>query len=121
MRPFTDGEACRGAWLNTYPEWLAHDGGLAPHENDYAYLNNQPLKHCKVGNQNPKWNPGFKIVNAVSDYSCHEDDFGSLDDAKMQRLILETGGVVTGVATGIDVKDLTFINYRKGVIQEGKM
>ena len=109
----TDGEACEGAWLNTYPEWLAYDGGLAPHENDYGYLDNQPLLHCNQGSQKPKWNPGFKIVNAVNDFSCHDDNEGYLDDAKMQRLIMETGGVVTGLAAD----DINIENYENGVIQ----
>jgi len=114
--PETDGEACKGAWLNTYPEWLAYDGGLAPHENDYAYLDNQPVLHCRQGSPGSKaakWNPGFKIVNAVNDYSCHDDNEGNLDDAKMQRLIMETGGVVTGVAAD----DIKIEDYKNGVIR----
>ena len=110
----SDAEACKGAWLNTYPEWLAFDGGLAPHENTYGYIEALKPDACKDAKQKPKWNPGFKIVNAVRDFSCLYDDIEYNEtDLKMQRLILETGGVVTGVAAA-DPK----IEYYKGGIAQ---
>ena len=113
MPPLSDGEACGGAWLNTYPEWLAYDGGFAPHEINYPYLDASPKLHCNDAKLKPKWNPGFKIVNASHDYGCLHNDDGSNTDLKMQRLIMETGGVVTGVASA-DPK----IEYYQGGVAE---
>ena len=93
---------------------MAFDGGLAPHENTYGYIEALKPDACKDAKQKPKWNPGFKIVNAVRDFSCLYDDIEYNEtDLKMQRLILETGGVVTGVAAA-DPK----IEYYKGGIAQ---
>ena len=93
---------------------MAFDGGLAPHENTYGYIQAFKPDGCKLeAKQKPKWNPGFKIVNAVRDFSCLYDDDYNDTDLKMQRLIMETGGVVTGVAAA----DPKIEYYKEGIAQ----
>jgi len=76
---------------------------LSPHENNYPYLEANPLLNCDTASTVEKWNPGYKISSASYDYSCTED--------KMKELVASNGAVLTGVYAS----DTSFGNYASGV------
>ena len=100
---FSTGNGCIGAAPDKYAEWFAEDGGLSSHENNYPYLEANPLLNCDTASTVEKWNPGYKISSALSDYSCTED--------KMKQLVASNGAVLTAVYAS----DTSFDNYASGV------
>merc|ERR1711860_212975 len=56
--------AYNGDSANAYATWFAVDGGLSPHENNYPYLEANPLLNCDTASTGEKWNPGYKISSA---------------------------------------------------------
>ena len=99
--------ACWGAWPQAYTDWFVNDGGVAPHEGSYPYLDKFPNLNCKKARRVKKWNSGAKVVRAIKDYRCNE--------AKLKKMIYEQGAVLVGVFAGDDA----FYDYDgKGVFNE---
>ena len=114
--------ACQGAWVGAYSEWIAAPrkqkngekcklgeqcaggGGFHAHETDYPYQDRDPNKKCQF--DKPKWFSGAMIDQAITDYSCDED--------KLKKLLVKHGAV----ATGIYASDRGFKNSNKEVFDK---
>lgn len=96
--------ACNGAWPHAYQKWMKENGGQAPHEANYPYLNRNPKKTC-VPEAKKVWNSGAKITNVAFDYGCNAD--------KMIKLVNTHGAV----GAAIYASDKGFSNYGAGVFQ----
>ena len=75
---FSSMKGCNGAHLGTYTEWLASNGGQAPHENEYPYLYKEPKLTCPLDAK--IFNTGAKVTKGSKDYKCNED--------KMKQLVI---------------------------------
>jgi len=93
--------ACKGATVGVYQEYMADHGGTHSHETDYPYQDRDPNYSCQT--DKPKWNSGAIIDKAIVDYGCDED--------KMKKMIYYHGAV----ATGIYASDSGFKNSDKEV------
>jgi len=94
---------CDGASPQVYTDWLVEDGGLTPHEDDYPYLETEPLLNCDLAETVDKYDSGYKISDYSYTYSCDEDT--------MKTLVYEYGSVLTGIYAS----DSAFSNYAEGV------
>jgi len=97
---------CNGAGLSSYPDYMANTaGGTVPHENSYGYAGT--VQTCPSESDAPKWNPGYKVSDAIHDWSCTED--------KMKTLLANKGAVATAVHAE---NSATFMSYSSGVMDD---
>merc|ERR1712002_442643 len=59
---------CKGAWLHAYTDWFSKDGGIAPHEGSYPYLDKYPNLNCRKARYVKKWNSGAKVLRSIQDW-----------------------------------------------------
>ena len=80
--------ACKGAWLGAYQDWMVGQDqkGRHAHEADYPYQDRDPNYSCQA---KPKWSSGAIIDEAVVDYGCNEE--------KLIDLLVHHGAVATGI------------------------
>jgi len=103
-----DANGCNGAGLDSYPDYMANTaGGTVPHENSYGYAGTSPTLTCPSESDAPKWNPGYKVSEAIHDWACTED--------KMKILLANKGAVATAVHTE---NSATFSSYKEGVMDD---
>ena len=90
---------CKGAWLHAYTDWFAKDGGIAPHEGSYPYLDKYPNLNCRKARYVKKWNSGAKVLRSIQDWGCNEE--------KLKKMVYENGAVLVGVYASDD----EFVDY----------
>lgn len=90
---------CNGAWPHAYQAWFKKQGGAAPHEIKYPYLDRNPKLTCP--SDITKWNSGAKVDDVKWDYSC--------DASKMKALVDQYGAV------GAALYASSFSNFATGV------
>ena len=98
---------CNGARLDSYPDYMADTaGGTLPHQNSYGYSGMSPTLECPSESDAPKWNPGYKVSDAIHDWACTED--------KMKTLLFSKGAVATAVHSSASA----FNQYSEGVMDD---
>jgi len=96
---------CQGATPDIYPKWFAANGGEAPLEDTYPYLNESPKLNCDSAKDLTKYTAsgGKKVIKYEALNACSENT--------MKGLVATKGAVLTA----INADDIN--NYASGVFK----